>query len=110
MVRVMSFLEQTPRLYTRSAIESVNPGQMGVYGILKRGAWIYVGSGDIRTRMLAHFHGDNPDINRETPRYWVSEITTRYIEREKELIVEHTPVCNSEKLVTARWDQVEGTG
>jgi len=100
----MPFLEQTPRLYTRSAIESVNPGQMGVYGILKRGAWIYVGSGDIRTHMLAHFHGDNPSINRETPRYWVSEITTGYIEREKELIVELTPVCNSEELVTVRWD------
>ena len=90
----MSFLEQTPRLYTLSAIESVNPGQMGVYGIFKIGAWIYVGSGDIRTRMLSHFHGDNPCIYRENPRYWVREVTTLYIERENELIVELTPVCN----------------
>lgn len=93
-VRVMAFSQQTPRPYTRSDIERLSPNQMGVYGIFKAGTWIYVGSGDIRERMLAHVNGDNPCINRERPTLWVSEVTANYIQREKDLIRELTPACN----------------
>lgn len=91
----MAFSTQsTAGPYTRANTESLTPGQMGVYGIYKSGTWIYVGSGDIRARMLAHFNGDNACITRERPTDWIAEVTSNYIEREKVLIRELTPTCN----------------
>jgi hypothetical protein len=90
----MPFVEQTPRPFTKADVESVNPNQMGVYGLFKQGEWIYVGKGDIRERLLAHFNGDNPCITRRAPDHWVGEVTKNYDNREKELILELTPTCN----------------
>ena len=67
---------------------------MGVYGLFQADHWIYVGSGDIRNRLLAHFNGDNPRIARERLTHWVDEVTPSYIQLEKDLTIELTPACN----------------
>ena len=90
----MPFSQQTPRDFTRANIEAIKPSQMGVYGLFKTNRWIYVGSGDIRKRLLAHFTGDNPRITREQPTHWVDVVTANYIQREKDLTTELNPACN----------------
>jgi len=91
----MPFINQNPRPYTRDNIEALAPNQNGVYGIFNDTHWIYVGKGDIRERMLAHFDGDNPCINNNFPTRWVAEKwTSDPSEREKELILELRPSCN----------------
>ena len=90
----MPFPQQTPRTFTKANIEAITPGQMGCYGLFRQGVWVYVGRGDIRTRLLAHLNGDNPCITRERPTHWVDEVTSSDEAREKQLIVELSPVCN----------------
>lgn len=91
----MGFVEQIPSPFLKAEVESLTPNQIGVYGILRQGAWVYVGKGDIRERLLAHLNGDNPCILRERPTHWVTEVTWGDpSEREKQLILELQPVCN----------------
>ena len=91
----MPFVEQEARPYTRASVETLTPGQIGVYGLFKKGAWVYVGKGDIRQRLLDHLNGDNPCITRENPTGWVAEQTSGDPSaRERELILELRPVCN----------------
>jgi len=67
---------------------------MGVYGLLKSNQWVYIGSGDIRQRLLDHLNGDNSCIVSEKPTHWVDVVTANYIEEERRLILECDPVCN----------------
>jgi hypothetical protein len=92
----MAFVQQTARAFNRAAIERLNPGQNGVYGLFKPNVWIYVGKGDIRTRLLAHLNGDNPCIARQAPTSWVDEVTSNADARERELIGELNPQCNKQ--------------
>lgn len=85
------------RPYTRTDIEFLNPNQNGVYGIANTTHWVYVGKGDIRERMLAHYNGDNSCIVLKQPTRWTAEVFTdksKVDAREKELILELTPSCN----------------
>ena len=45
------------RPYTRENILTLKPNQNGVYGIFRDTVAIYVGSGDLRERLLAHMNG-----------------------------------------------------
>ena len=90
----MLFPQQTPWSYTRADIERLTLDQMGVYGIYRENRWVYVGSGDMRTRLLAHVSGDNLCIKREQPTHWVGEVTSDYVRRGRELILEMDPACN----------------
>jgi len=90
----MPFVQQTGRPFTKANIELLKPDQMGVYGIGNGTIWIYVGKGDIRANMLAHVGGDNPDILKYGPTFWVSEVTANLDTREKELQIELKPVAN----------------
>jgi len=90
----MPFVQQTGREFTKAGIEALNPNQNGVYGIYRQGVWIYVGRGDIRTRLLSHLNGDNPRITRERPTHYVAEVTPNDVAREKALILELNPVAN----------------
>jgi len=83
------------RPYTRRDIESLDPNQNGVYGIFRRTIAVYIGSGDIRERMLAHINGDNPCITRNTPNQWTAEVISGDpTPREGALIREYNPICN----------------
>jgi hypothetical protein len=91
----MAFVQQQPRLFSRHDIETLNVGQIGVYGIYRAGLWIYIGKGDIRRRMLDHVGGDNPLILSHGPTHWVAELTVGDpTNREKQLIMECSPYCN----------------
>ena len=90
----MPFLQQTPRVFNKEDVEALFPDQFGVYGLYDANNWIYVGKGDIRTRLLAHLNDDNPCITRNSPTHYVTEVTANADQREKELILEYDPVCN----------------
>jgi len=90
----MPFSTQNPRPFNKTTVETLNPNQMGVYGIYRQGQWIYVGKGDIRKRLLDHLIGDNPCILKENPTHWVDEVTANMDAREQQLILELNPVCN----------------
>jgi hypothetical protein len=83
------------RPYTKAEIEGLNPNQNGVYGLFRGNMAMYIGSGDIRTRLLAHLNGDNPCIIQEKPNQWTGETFCGGItRREGELIQEYRPICN----------------
>jgi len=90
----MPFIAQTPRIYNQRNVEALKLDQMGVYGLLHQNNCIYIGKGDIRTRLLAHLNGDNPMILKHQPTHWVDEVTVNLDAREIELIQEMNPVCN----------------
>ena len=87
--------EHPLRPYTRDDIQSLRPDQTGVYGIFQGNTAIYIGSGDIRDRMLAHFDGDNPCIPRSDPNQWTASVLPGDpTGREGELIQEFQPICS----------------
>jgi hypothetical protein len=90
----MPFPHQEPRPFTREGIEWLGSNQYGVYGIFRAGAWIYVGKGDIRARLLDHLNGDNPRITKENPTHYVTVVTANADKTEKELIIELNPIAN----------------
>jgi hypothetical protein len=90
----MAFPPQTPRLFTKAAIEVLNPNQNGVYGIFREGCWIYVGRGDIRARLLSHVAGNNPAITAQRPTHFVASVTQNDVALERQLILELEPVAN----------------
>jgi hypothetical protein len=90
----MPFPKQDPRPFTKEGIEWLGPNQNGVYGIFRSDAWVYVGRGDLRTRLLAAFNGENPRITRERPTSFVTLVTTNDVEMEKALILELNPIAN----------------
>lgn len=91
----MSFVQQTPRLFTRPDVESLNAGQVGVYGLFRNSCWVYVGKGDLRERLLAHLNGDNSYITKQAPTHWLGEVTQGGPSaRERELILALQPRCN----------------
>jgi hypothetical protein len=91
----MPFPEQTPRSFSRENVEALKPDQMGVYGLFKANTWVYIGSGDIRSRLVDHLNGDNPRITREKPTHWVDAVVEGDpAPFEKQLIAEYNPVCN----------------
>jgi hypothetical protein len=90
----MAFQQQQPRFFNRPNVEALRPNQFGVYGLFRKGQWVYVGKGDIRQRLLDHLNRDNPCITREQPTHWMDEVTANMDEREKQLISELDPICN----------------
>lgn len=90
----MPFPQQESRNFTRAGIEWLKPNQIGVYGIFKANQWIYVGRGDIRSRLLDHLNGDNPLILAYGPTHYVAMVTANDVAAEKQLILELHPVAN----------------
>jgi len=83
------------RQYTKEGILNLDPNQNGIYGIFRENIAIYVGSGDIRSRLLDHWNGDNPCITQHEPNLWAAEVTKGELTpREGELIREYEPICN----------------
>lgn len=83
------------RPYTREDVLRLNPNQNGVYGIFRDSEAVYIGSGDIRERLLAHLDGDNPCITENNPNLWTAVVFSGDpTKREGELILEYQPVCN----------------
>lgn len=90
----MPFPAQPQRTFTRANIEAIKPSTMGVYGLYRHDAWIYIGRGDIRTELLRYFNGENPLIAKEGPTHFVDMITSDHVNVERQLIRELGPICN----------------
>jgi hypothetical protein len=90
----MPFPKQDGRTFTKDGIEILKPNQHGVYGVYRPDTWIYVGRGDIRTRLLDHASGGNPRITKERPTGYVTWVTSDAERIEKELIIELDPIAN----------------
>ena len=90
----MPFPRQDSQPFTKAGIEVLNPNQNGVYGIFRSDAWIYIGRGDLRTRLLAAFNGENPRITRERPTSYVTLVTSNDVAMERALILELNPIAN----------------
>lgn len=87
--------EHPMRPYTNADVRSINRNQNGVYGIFRDNTAVYIGSGDIRERMLAHLSSDNACIVRENPNQWTAEtLSGDPTAKEGELIREYEPICN----------------
>jgi hypothetical protein len=88
------FPQQESRPFTKAGIEWLAANQNGVYGILRSNAWIYIGRGDLRIRLLAAFNGENQRITREAPTHYVTLVTSNDVAMEKALILELNPIAN----------------
>jgi hypothetical protein len=87
------------RPFTRTDIISVDPGQVGVYGIFRGSTAVYIGSGDIFVLLIGHITGDNTCITRHEPDTWTASITgSDPAEREAELTKEYSPACNRHQI------------
>ena len=87
------------RPYNRKEVMAFPGFRHGVYGVFKDNVALFVGnSGDIKSRMLRHVNGDNPDITANAPNVWFAEIMAgagqAAIEaRQKQLVEEYKPTC-----------------
>jgi excinuclease UvrABC nuclease subunit len=93
----MPFRPNYKAAFTREAIEQIPLTAYGVYGIDNPGDEIYVGKGEIRTRLLAHLGGDNSCITSYKPTMFIAELVSTEAEatrRETALILEYNPRCN----------------
>jgi hypothetical protein len=91
----MPFDNDKPWAFNRETIESFNAGQTGVYAIYNAQQWIYIGQGDIRRCLLNHFGGDIATIAVHSPTHFRFEVTADSNNRERQLLREYAPVCNS---------------
>ena len=81
--------------YNRESVLRIDPNQNGVYGIFVNSKAVYIGSGDLRARLLAHLNGDTPCIERENPNQRTGEVlSVDPTAREGVLIREYDPICN----------------
>lgn len=92
----MPFVQELGVPFTRQDVLELPRDMKGVYGLRRISdvAWVYVGKGDIRARLLDHLNGDNPCITRERPTHFYAEPTNSAHARERELTLELDPICN----------------
>ena len=82
------------RSFTLQDLELLPVGRMGVFGLFRQGQWIYIGSGDIRSHLLALYHGEKKNVLAEKPTHYITENAQNYEAREKQLLREIHPICN----------------
>ena len=94
----MGFAQQYTRPFTQEGVSQLKLAPYGVYGISAGPTWVYVGKGNIRERLLGHLKGDNACIRSQRPTHYVFEITetSNAGSRQRELIVELSPICASD--------------
>ncbi len=90
----MPFSMQKPQPFTQEDIERLVPGQIGVYGLMNKSHWVYVGVGDIRESLLAHFKNQTSCIAKHKPILFLYEVTSHFEQRERQLIREFEPIGN----------------
>jgi hypothetical protein len=99
------FPPQRPKPFDRASVETFAAGVVGCYGLFRRDRWIFIGTGDIRQRLLAHLEGDTPSILRQRPTHWVAVETLDHATMERELVLACDPVCR-----VGRAQNVQPTG
>jgi len=76
--------------FDRATILAQAPSASGVYAIYNAGQFIYVGEGDIQTRLMAHLNGDNACITNKRPIAFQFELMSanQRVARQDDLIAE----------------------
>jgi hypothetical protein len=92
---LMPFPPQEPRPYTRENVEQLRPNQIGCYGIFRDDLCVYIGAGDLRSRLLAHLDGENACVSLHRPTHWLNVLADRPGPVEAELVRELLPICNA---------------
>lgn len=90
----MDFSDVKEFSFNEGTIKTLKPGQIGVFGIYRRDAWIYIGRGDLVAELLRYVRGDNPQIIAERPTHFCAIVTDDDVALEKKLIREHQPIAN----------------
>ena len=88
---------QTPCAFQQNIIEGLPLNQIGIFGLMSRSHWIYIGAGDIRECLLSLFQKPTPSLTKHKPTLFLFEVTENYRQRERHLIREFEPICNSEE-------------
>lgn len=89
----MTFPPQKPQPFERAAVAGLRAGVVGCYGLFHRERWVYIGTGDIRSRLLAHLDGDRPWLADDEPTHWVVIETPEYETAARDLVVACAPSC-----------------
>ena len=92
----MPFPMQTPQPFTQESIERLPPSQLGVYGLMSKSKWVYIGAGEIRESLLAQFANQTPCVCKHKPTLFLFELTHDPDKREKQLLREFQPICNGQ--------------
>ena len=88
----MRFPPQTPMPLDRATVEMIDEGQRGCYGLLEGKEIVFIGSGDIRERLLAHLNGEG--LGERRPTHWIGVVTPRCEAVVAELLAEYSPPGN----------------
>jgi hypothetical protein len=89
----VTFPPQKPQPFERSAVAGLRAGVVGCYGLFRRERWVYIGTGDIRARLLAHLDGDRPWLAGDEPTHWVVIETSEYETAARDLVIACAPSC-----------------
>ena len=93
----MPFPMQTPQPFTLAAIERLPPNQIGVFGLMNKSEWVYIGTGKIRESLLAQLGSQSPCVAKHKPILFLFEVTNDPEKREKQLLREFHPICNGQR-------------
>jgi len=93
----MPFPMQKPQPFTQEDIERLVPGQIGVYGLMNKSQWVYIGAGEIRESLLIQLGNQSPCVAKHKPTLFLFEVTNDPEKREKQLLREFHPVCNGQR-------------
>lgn len=86
-----------PCNYEMASIVRHTPTTSGVYVVLSRGRWLYVGeSGSLRGGLSLQFSGVNTRLADHHPTHFMFELVDNgdRAARRRELILEFKPLCN----------------
>ncbi|MGQ0615266.1 MAG: hypothetical protein ACT4PV_16155 [Planctomycetaceae bacterium] len=96
MVPALRFPAQTPMPFDRETVEGIDEGQTGCYGLLDaERVIVYIGTGDLRARLLAHLDAPEPSLAEARPTHWLGVVTPKAAVLARELIGFYRPRCNS---------------
>jgi hypothetical protein len=90
---VTTFPTQKPKPFNWETVAAFPVGVPGCYGLFCRDRWVYIGTGDIRQRLLAHLDGDRPWLAADEPTHWVCVETVEYEAHARDLVVACGPIC-----------------
>ncbi len=82
-------------IFVPEAIRTWAPTAWGVYALYQAdGACVYIGGGNIQSRLLAYVYGDNQCIMDHRPLWWECKVTALYRSEEFFLLALNRTRCN----------------
>lgn len=82
--------------FNMMGLSVVPPHAVGVYGLRNSRGIVYIGKGELRSRLLSHLRGDNPEITKHRPTEFTFEFNPDPDDRERWLISYYMPPANKQ--------------